>query len=171
MLAAVAREIPDMPVVAEDLGVITPDVDALRRDFHMPGMRVLQFAFGGAGDNPHLPHNHERDSVVYTGTHDNDTTTGWHAALDDAARSHLHDYLGIWDGDATHALIRAALGSVGGLAVLPLQDILQLGSEARLNLPGTVSGNWHWRAPPDGLTPALARHYRELNELYGRSGT
>jgi 4-alpha-glucanotransferase len=169
MLEAVAREIPDMPVVAEDLGVITPDVDALRRDFRMPGMRVLQFAFGGDAANPHLPHNHGVDTVVYTGTHDNDTTTGWYATLDDNARRHLQDYLGLWDGDGPDALMRAALASVAQLAVLPLQDILQLGSEARLNLPGTVTGNWQWRAPPDGLTPALARHHRELNALFGRS--
>lgn len=169
MLGAVAREIPDMPVVAEDLGVITPDVDALRRDFRMPGMRVLQFAWGGGADNPHLPHNVERDCVIYTGTHDNDTTVGWYGTLEETARNHLHDYLGIWDNDASDALARAALASVAQLAVLPLQDILRLGSEARLNLPGTVKGNWQWRAPPDGLTPALARHHRELNELYGRS--
>ena len=169
MLEAVAREIPDLPVVAEDLGVITPDVDALRKDFHMPGMRVLQFAFGGGSDNPHLPHNHGVDCVAYTGTHDNDTTLGWYEALDETARSHMNDYVGLWDGDGPDVLMRVTLASVALLAVVPLQDILRLGSEARLNLPGTASGNWQWRAPPDGLTPALARHHRELNALYARS--
>ena len=171
MLEAVLREQPDLPVVAEDLGVITPDVDALRRDFGMPGMRVLQFAFGGGAANPHLPHNHGLDTVVYTGTHDNDTTVGWYAQLDDAARRHLADYLGLWDDDGPDALIRAALASVAQLAVLPMQDILRLGSDARLNLPGTVNGNWVWRFSPDALSPALAGQYRELNALYGRLGT
>jgi len=132
-------------------------------------MRVLQFAFGGGSDNPHLPHNHGVDCVAYTGTHDNDTTLGWYEALDETARSHMNDYVGLWDGDGPDVLMRVTLASVAQLAVLPLQDILQLGSEARLNLPGTVTGNWQWRAPPDGLTPALARHHRELNALFGRS--
>ena len=168
MLAAVAREIPDMPIVAEDLGVITPDVDALRQDFGLPGMRVLQFAFGGGADNPHLPHNHGTDCVVYTGTHDNDTTAGWYEGLPDPIRNHMHDYLGIWDGDPIDAMIRTTLASVAQLAILPLQDLLRLGGEARLNLPGTVTGNWQWRAPLAALTPELAAHHRELNELYGR---
>jgi 4-alpha-glucanotransferase len=168
MLAAVLREIPDLPVVAEDLGVITPDVDALRRDFGLSGMRVLQFAFGGNAANPHLPHNHGVDCVVYTGTHDNDTTVGWLDTLEEAARNHLQDYLGLWDGDGPDAMIRLALASVARLAVLPLQDILRLGSEARLNLPGTVGGNWRWTLPPGSLTPELARQYRELNALYAR---
>ena len=170
MLAAVAAVIPDLPVVAEDLGVITPDVDALRRDFGLPGMRVLQFAFGGDAANPHLPHNHGHDCVVYTGTHDNDTTAGWYAGLDNTVRSHLHDYLQFHHDDGAGALLRAALASVAGLAVLPLQDILRLGTDARLNLPGTVTGNWQWRASLEGLTPLLARQHRELNALYGRSG-
>jgi 4-alpha-glucanotransferase len=168
MLEAVSLEMPDLPVVAEDLGVITPDVDALRQDFRLPGMRVLQFAFGGDADNPHLPHNHGVDSVVYTGTHDNDTTAGWHAALHEGPRRHLSDYFGSWGGDGAAALERAALASVGRLAVLPLQDILGLGSEARLNTPGTVGGNWTWRLPPGRLTASLAAEYRELNALYGR---
>ncbi|HEV7631441.1 MAG TPA: 4-alpha-glucanotransferase [Steroidobacteraceae bacterium] len=169
MLEAVARELPDMPFIAEDLGVITPDVEALRRDFHLPGMRVLQFAFDGGSDNPHLPHNHETDCVIYTGTHDNDTTAGWYANIGERTRQRMQDYLGIWDGDAMDAMIRTTLASVAKLAVLPLQDVLRLGSEARFNLPGTVSGNWLWRVDLDLLSPELARHHRELNELYGRS--
>jgi 4-alpha-glucanotransferase len=171
MLEAVVREFPDLPVVAEDLGVITPDVEALRRDFGMPGMRVLQFAFGGGADNPHLPHNHGLDTVVYTGTHDNDTTVGWYSQLDEGARRHLADYLGLWDDDGPDALTRATLGSVGRLAVLPMQDILRLGTDARLNMPGTVNGNWIWRMSLDCLTPGLAAQYRDLNALYGRLAT
>jgi 4-alpha-glucanotransferase len=168
MLGAVAREQHDLPLVAEDLGVITADVDALRRDFHLPGMRVLQFAFDGGGDNPHLPHNHEEAGVIYTGTHDNDTTAGWYASLSDDTRARMHDYLGIWDGDPLDAMARTALASVGKLTVLPLQDILRLGSEARLNTPGTVNGNWLWRAPIEALDASLASHHREMNELYSR---
>ena len=168
MLAAVRREMPDLPLVAEDLGVITADVDALRREFGLPGMRVLQFAFGGDAGNPHLPHNHSPDVVVYTGTHDNDTTGGWAMQLPEPSRSHVQDYLSIWDQDIPEAMTRAALASVAGLAILPLQDVLRLGSEARLNTPGTVIGNWQWRAPLAALTPRLAQQYRELNALFGR---
>lgn len=169
MLAAVARDLHALPLVAEDLGVITDEVTALRREFNLPGMRVLQFAFDGGSDNPHLPHNHEEASVVYTGTHDNDTTAGWYATIGDDTRARMHDYLGIWDGDPLDAMIRTALASVGRLAVLPLQDVLRLGSQARLNVPGTAEGNWLWRAPVDELDTDLARHHRELNELYGRT--
>lgn len=168
LLQALRHDRPDLPVVAEDLGVITPDVDALRQGFGLPGMRVLQFAFGGDARNPHLPHNHGSDSVVYTGTHDNDTTRGWYASLDDAARRHLQDYLGLWDEDAVELMVRSALASVGRLAVLPVQDLLQLGSEARFNRPGTATGNWGWRLPQGLLSNDLARQYRDLNELYGR---
>jgi 4-alpha-glucanotransferase len=169
MLNAVVRDMHELPLVAEDLGVITPDVDALRKDFRLPGMRVLQFAFDGGSDNPHLPHNHEEASVVYTGTHDNDTTVGWYGTAGDNTRARMHDYLGIWDGDPIDAMIRTTLASVGRLAVLPLQDVLRLGSEARLNTPGTVQGNWLWRAPLQMLDGSLARHHREMNELYARS--
>jgi len=168
MLQSVMREQHDLPLVAEDLGVITADVEALRRDFRLPGMRVLQFAFDGGADNPHLPHNHEESTVVYTGTHDNDTTAGWYAGIGDDTRARMHDYLGIWDGDPVDAMVRTTLASVGRLAVLPLQDVLRLGSEARLNTPGTVDGNWQWRAPLDRLDDTLAQHHRELNALYGR---
>jgi 4-alpha-glucanotransferase len=169
MLAAVAREQPDLPLVAEDLGVITDDVVALRREFNLPGMRVLQFAFDGGSDNPHLPHNHEEANVIYTGTHDNDTTAGWYASIGDDTRARMHDYLGIWDGDPLDAMVRTALASVGRLTLLPLQDVLRLGSQARLNVPGTSQGNWQWHAPVDDLDADLARHYREMNELYGRT--
>ncbi|MDB6090822.1 MAG: 4-alpha-glucanotransferase [Gammaproteobacteria bacterium] len=161
-------DLGDLPIVAEDLGVITEDVEALRKGFGLPGMRVLQFAFSGEATNPHLPHMHAHDSVVYTGTHDNDTTVGWYASLPQHAREQVDYFLRLTPGSMPDALIRAALGSVGGLAVIPAQDVLSLGSEARLNTPGTAMGNWSWRLPPAALTPELAGQYARLNGIYGR---
>ena len=142
---------------------------ALRDGFGLPGMRVLQFAFDGDAANPHRPYLHERASIVYTGTHDNDTTPGWYSHLDAASAARVDLYLGSAAGAIAQALIRAALGSVARLAVVPVQDLLGLGSEARLNTPGTVSGNWSWRLPPAALTADLARRCAELNAVYGRS--
>jgi 4-alpha-glucanotransferase len=167
-LKCVTRELPQLEMVAEDLGVITPDVTALRHAFAMPGMRVLQFGFDGDPANTHLPHQHEVDSVIYTGTHDNDTTQGWYESLTPFARDLVRRYLGRSDADVVDALRRSALASVGKLAVLPIQDLLDLGSGARLNRPGTVSGNWSWRLPQEALTHALAMRYRDLNQLYNR---
>lgn len=169
LLEAVASSLPQLELVAEDLGVITPDVVALRRAFGLPGMRVLQFGFDGDAANPHLPHNHDHDSVVYTGTHDNDTTQGWYAGLGEVERDRVRRYLARADHDVPDALHRAALASVGRLAVLPMQDILHLGSQARLNTPGTSTGNWGWRLPGAALQPERARHWRELNGLHDRS--
>jgi 4-alpha-glucanotransferase len=167
LLQRLREEFSDLPLAAEDLGLITPDVLALRNDFGLPGMRVLQFAFDGDAANPHRPYLHERASVVYTGTHDNDTTLGWYSQLDAATAARVNLYLGA--GSMPEALIRAALGSVARLAVIPVQDLLGLGAEARINMPGTVSGNWTWRLPPAALTPSLARRYLELNAVYGRA--
>ncbi len=169
LLRLLMDELGDLPILAEDLGVITDDVVALRKGFGLPGMRVLQFAFSGEGDNPHLPHMHEHDSVVYTGTHDNDTTLGWYRSLDNETRCRVDSLLRVAPGSMPEALIREALGSVGQLAVIPAQDLLALGSEARLNTPGTVHGNWSWRLPAGALTPQLARHYAQLNSMYGRA--
>ncbi len=169
LLRLLMDELGDLPILAEDLGVITDDVVALRKGFGLPGMRVLQFAFSGEGDNPHLPHMHEHDSVVYTGTHDNDTTLGWYRSLDEATRRGVDSMLRVAPGSMPDALIHEALGSVGQLAILPAQDLLALGSEARLNTPGTVHGNWTWRLPAGALTPELARHFAQLNGMYGRA--
>ncbi|HEV2229595.1 MAG TPA: 4-alpha-glucanotransferase [Steroidobacteraceae bacterium] len=169
LLRLLMDELGDLPILAEDLGVITDDVVALRKGFGLPGMRVLQFAFGGDGDNPHLPHMHEHDSVVYTGTHDNDTTLGWYRSLDEETRRRVDSMLRVAPGCMPEALIRAALGSVGQLAVIPAQDLLGLGSEARLNTPGTAHGNWLWRLPASALTAGLARHFAQLNGMYGRA--
>jgi 4-alpha-glucanotransferase len=169
LLRLLMDELGDLPILAEDLGVITDDVVALRKGFGLPGMRVLQFAFSGEGDNPHLPHMHEHDSVVYTGTHDNDTTLGWYRSLDEETRCRVDAMLRVAPGSMPDALIREALGSVGQLAILPAQDLLALGSEARLNTPGTAHGNWTWRLPAGALTPELAGHFAQLSAMYGRA--
>jgi 4-alpha-glucanotransferase len=169
LMRLLLNELGDLPIVAEDLGVITADVEALRKNFRLPGMRVLQFAFGGDSDNPHLPHMHERDSVVYTGTHDNDTTLGWFSSLDGETLRRVEFFLRLGPASMPDALIREALGSVGRLAIIPVQDILGLGSEARLNTPGTAVGNWSWRLHPDALTAPLASRCALLNKIYGRA--
>lgn len=159
---------PGLPVVAEDLGVITPDVDALRRAYGLPGMRVLQFGFDGSGTNPHLPHNYSADVVGYAGTHDNDTTLGWYRSLAAPERERVEFYLGCDAGSVLDAMLRFTVGSVAQLAILSAQDLLGLGSEARLNTPGTASGNWGWRMPAGQLTPGLAAHWNRLNGVFGR---
>lgn len=168
LLKAVQSKMPHLELVAEDLGVITPEVTQLRRAFHLPGMRVLQFGFDGDPANSHLPHQHEADCIVYTGTHDNDTTVGWYATLPDRSRDLVRRYFGRADHEIPDAMIRAALASVARMAVLPAQDLLKLSSEARLNRPGTITGNWSWRLPLQALTADLAARYRELNQLYNR---
>jgi 4-alpha-glucanotransferase len=169
LLERMRAEFPDLPLVAEDLGVITEDVLALKEGFRLPGMRVLQFGFDGEAGNLHVPYRHARKCIVYTGTHDNDTTLGWYSSLDPDTRARVDLYLRICPGQVPEQLIRAALGSVGQLAVIPMQDLLGLGSAARLNTPGTSSGNWKWRLPPDALTSDLAAHYAQLNRVYGRA--
>jgi 4-alpha-glucanotransferase len=169
LLTRLREEFSDLPLAVEDLGLITPDVHALRSDFGLPGMRVLQFAFDGDPGNIHLPYQYERASVVYTGTHDNDTTLGWYTHLDPGTAQRVNLYLGASGAAVLEALIRATLGSVAQLAVVPVQDLLALGSAARINTPGTVSGNWVWRLPSGALTEELAHRYAALNLAYGRA--
>jgi 4-alpha-glucanotransferase len=168
LFEAARAALGELPIIAEDLGVITPDVEALRDSCGFPGMKVLQFAFGGTAESPYLPHNYERRSVVYSGTHDNDTTLGWWHALDEAARSHVQLYLGRSGEDISWDLIRTAFASVSDTAIVPLQDVLSLGSEARMNLPGRPYGNWSWRYADGALEPSVAERLRLLTELYGR---
>jgi 4-alpha-glucanotransferase len=165
---ALKADHPDLPVVAEDLGVITADVEELRRAFGMPGMRVLQFGFDGSGDNPHLPHNYTHDVVAYAGTHDNDTTLGWYRALSEQDAARVNFYLRSDSSQVLEAMLRATLGSVARMAILSAQDLLQLGSEARLNTPGTAQGNWSWRMTQSDLTAPLAAQYATLNQVFGR---
>ena len=142
---------------------------ALKSGFGLPGMRVLQFAFDGDPANAHLSYLHEHDCVAYTGTHDNDTTLGWYASLDRDTAQRVDYFLRVGPGAMPEALIRAALGSVARLAIIPAQDILGLDSSARLNTPGTVEGNWTWRLPAGALTAQLARDYARLNGAFGRA--
>lgn len=169
LLRALREAFPKLPLVAENLGVITESVETLRRRYSLPGMVVLQFGFDGHAANPHLPHNHDPLSVVYSGTHDNDTALGWFSSLDTTVRDHVLDYLGRSTEPMPWPLIRAALGSVARLAMLPLQDLLALGSEARMNVPGETEGNWSWRYQAEALTPELADRLRRLVALYGRT--
>jgi 4-alpha-glucanotransferase len=158
-----------LPIIAEDLGVITPAVEALRDDFNLPGMRILQFAFAGATEDRFLPHNFKtHNTVVYTGTHDNDTTRGWYVTASEKERDFCRRYLGRDGRDISWDLIRLALSSVADLAVIPLQDILDLGGEARMNLPGTTGGNWLWRFVERQLTERILDRLGELTKLYGR---
>jgi 4-alpha-glucanotransferase len=161
-----------LPFVAEDLGLITPDVVALRDRFGLPGMRVLQFAFGGHTDNPHLPGNYAHNTVVYTGTHDNPTTRAWFEALPDWQRQNMWNYLrrpAGSSGDAAPALIELAWGSAAALAIAPLQDLLNLGSDARMNQPGQAECNWQWRCTPAMLPPAMWQRLRELTHTSNRT--
>lgn len=165
---AVAGALGNLPIVAEDLGVITPEVEALRDRFSFPGMKILHFAFSSGPLNPYLPHNHIRRSVVYTGTHDNDTTAGWYASLAEHEKNDVRRYLSTSGNDIVWDMIRAAMVSVADTAIFPLQDILSLGSDARMNTPGTASGNWTWRFSRDVLTGELAERLRDLTAIYGR---
>jgi 4-alpha-glucanotransferase len=163
----------DLPFLAEDLGLITSDVEALRQRFGLPGMRVLQFAFDGRSDNPHLPVNHAPDTVVYTGTHDNPTTREWYEGLSDAARQSLWrcaKRAGGTGADAAPALLRLAWSSAAALAIAPLQDVLNLGREARMNVPGRTGSNWRWRCTDDMLSASAFQSLRELTQASSRSG-
>jgi 4-alpha-glucanotransferase len=156
-------------LVAEDLGVITPEVDALRLAFGLPGMKVLQFAFDGDAQNPYLPSLHGEQSVVYTGTHDNDTTLGWWESVDEATRERTRAHLLDPTEPMPWALVRLAMDSTSRLAVVPAQDLLGLGAASRMNTPGVRDGNWGWRAREGSFTAALATRLRELTDSTGRA--
>jgi 4-alpha-glucanotransferase len=180
LFKSVQDALGDLPVIAEDLGVITPDVEQLRDDFGFPGMRVLQFAFGGDSGNQDLPHNYTRNVVAYTGTHDNNTTVGWFNSVAgeestrtreevETEREFCKKYLNTEAGEIHWDFIRAVYSSVADTAVIPLQDVLGFGSEARMNLPNSSEGNWRWRFQSGALTTRTAARLREMAELYGRT--
>jgi 4-alpha-glucanotransferase len=169
LFMAIQHALGDVALVAEDLGVLTDDVRHLLEVLRLPGMKVLQFAFGET-DSEHLPHHHVPNGVVYTGTHDNDTTRGWFAALDDGAKARFCDYLGTAGEDAAWDLIRAAFASVAERAIVPMQDVLGLGTEGRMNVPGRAGQNWDWRAAKDAFSPERAARLRRLATLTGRAG-
>jgi 4-alpha-glucanotransferase len=174
------RELGPLPVIAENLGVITPEVEDIRHRFQYPGMAILQFAFGKDPQGPSFrPHNYARELAAYTGTHDNDTTVGWwnSSGANDSTRTtedvaeeqaFARAYLNFKDEPIHWVMIRTILASIADLAIVPLQDVLALGSEARMNLPGTSKGNWRWRCRPGALTPDLASKMRQLVLLYDR---
>lgn len=162
------EEFHELPLVAEDLGVITDEVETLRDRFQLPGMKILQFAFDGQAHNPYLPHNHVHNGLVYTGTHDNNTTVGWYESLGNDERKRVKEYLGLPGEAMPWALIRAAYASVAKLAIVPMQDVLGLGAEARMNTPGTVDGNWKWRFDWTQVPTDLAARLRHLAETYAR---
>jgi 4-alpha-glucanotransferase len=173
LLGALERVLGPLPLVAENLGVITPEVEALRRRFRLPGMAILQFAFGKDPQAPAFrPHAYERDTVAYTGTHDNDTggaagSTRSAAEVDDE-KAFARAYLATDGREMNWVMIRALLASVADTAIVPLQDVLGLGSEARMNRPATLGGNWSWRVREEALRPEAAARLATLTALYDR---
>ena len=157
-----------LPIIVEDLGIITDDVRALRDELGYPGMAVLQFAFGGDPDNPYLPRNHRENQVVYTGTHDNDTTLGWWTNLPEWERDNVRRELGIDGSRIVDDLVRTALESVAETAIIPMQDLLALDGSHRMNHPGRAAGNWTWRYAPEQVTPDRLEFFRALVERTGR---
>jgi len=171
LFSAVQRELGSLPFISEDLGLITLDVFALRDQFRVPGTRVLQFAFDGHSDNPHLPDNYVPNTVVYTGTHDNPTAREWYGELPDAQRRTLWSYLKRPEGrssEAAAALMQLAWSSKAALAIAPLQDVLNLGTEARMNVPGRAEGNWRWRCPGDMLSAPEIKWLQNLTKTSNR---
>lgn len=169
LFEALGAALGKMPIVAEDLGLITPEVEQLRDRFGFPGMKVLHFAFEGGPDNPYLPHNIERNSVAYTGTHDNNTTLGWWHELKKDHKDAVREYLGHGLRHMPWDLIRAAMSSVADWCVIPLQDVLELDADGRMNRPGQGSGNWDWRFSSEQLTQSRIDALKNMTTLYGRS--
>jgi len=171
--ASVAGELGELPFIAEDLGIITPAVTALRKKFGFPGMKILQFAFDSGPENPYLPHHYSRNYVVFTGTHDNDTTEGWYEKLasggDSDRGGEIRSYLGYTPDSISRALIRLALQSIASWAIIPVQDILGLGGDARMNFPGTAEGNWNWRLTGYNMLKTGLQDLRNMISLYGRN--
>jgi 4-alpha-glucanotransferase len=165
---AMQIEFGDLPIIAEDLGVITPDVEELRDGFSLPGMKILQFAFDSSEANDYIPHHYVKNCIVYTGTHDNDTVTGWYAGATPDDRKYVLDYLNADEHDIHWSFIRLAWSSVAYTAIVPMQDLLGLDTSARMNLPGTTRDNWQWRVNPDAFTPELSSKLAHMTLLYGR---
>ena len=165
---AIKNALGDIPIIAEDLGLITPDVTELRDHFNLPGMKILQFAFDSAESNDYIPHNYIKNCVVYTGTHDNDTVLGWYEKAKEADQKYFLEYIHSDGSDICKDLIRVAWASVANTAIIPMQDLLRLGGDARMNLPGTTVNNWLWRMKSDDLKLELAEELAALTKLYDR---
>jgi 4-alpha-glucanotransferase len=168
LFSAVQKSLGSLPIIAEDLGIITPDVVNLREQFDLPGMKVLVFAFASDADDPFLPHNYPKNCVVYTGTHDNDTALGWYKRVLEPEREAYRKYFDRDGSNVSWDLIRGVWASVGVLSLAPMQDFLKLDNQARMNYPGNPSGNWSWRMPSAAASPELASKILELNGIYGR---
>ncbi|MEI2608647.1 MAG: 4-alpha-glucanotransferase [Candidatus Promineifilaceae bacterium] len=165
---AMARHLGELPIIAEDLGVITPEVVALRERFDFPGMKILQFGFGGERNSSFLPHTFSQNCVVYSGTHDNDTSIGWYQTASATEQQHMRRYAHAYNEDPAWDMIRLAFASVGDMAVVPMQDLLRIGPEGRMNYPGRAGGNWQWRYQAEQITVVMTEQLRDLTELYGR---
>ncbi len=168
LLHALHEQFDPLPIIAEDLGIITPEVDALREEFNIPGMKILQFAFSDDASNPYLPHRHERNCVVYTGTHDNDTSLAWYQSLNNHDRHRVTNYLGNSRNPMPWPLIRAAVSSVSRLCIIPMQDFLSLADGHRMNTPGTTEGNWQWRFDWQQVPKGLPGKIKDMLALYQR---
>ena len=163
------EKLGDKPVIAEDLGFLTGSVKKLVKDTGYPGMKVLQFAFDSREESDYLPHNYTKNFIVYTGTHDNDTIIGWYNTLNEQDKAFAKRYLNLkTDQGVQWEFIRSALASVADTAVIPMQDYLGLGSEARINTPSTVGNNWRWRLLPGQTDERIAQKIRGMTKLYGR---
>lgn len=170
IFSTLTRRLGDMPLIAEDLGSLTAEVEQLRDRFGFPGMRILQYGFGGDAMNRDLPHNYPRNCVAYTGTHDNDTALGWYHSLTNEHRRHLRSYLGFSGRDINQGMIRCLLASVADTVIIPLQDLLGFGNDGRMNFPGNEDGNWTWRVPGEMLTSGAFDRLHKMCEIFGRSG-
>jgi 4-alpha-glucanotransferase len=168
LFSTLKRRLGDLPLIAEDLGSMTPEVERLRDTCGFPGMRILQYAFGGDAYNRDLPHNYVQNCISYTGTHDNDTCVGWYTSADKNAKKHVKQYLRSKMKEPHWELIRASLSSVADVAIIPAQDLLGLGSEHRMNTPATEHGNWEWRIGPDTLSSEILDRLRLMTETFGR---
>jgi 4-alpha-glucanotransferase len=168
------KELKDLPIIAEDLGVITLPVKKMRDELGFPGMKILQFAFESDEENPYLPHNYEQtNSIVYTGTHDNNTTLGWFMGnkLSDGTRNNIRGYVNCHDDNQIITLlIRLAMSSIAGLAIIPMQDILGFGEDCRMNIPGTQSGNWRWRCGRRFFNDEVSHYLLDMTTYYNRLG-
>ena len=171
LFKAIHKEIPEALLIAEDLREITSSVRTLMKETGLPGMAILQFAFGSGPGNSYLPHNHIHNQVVYPGTHDNDTTLGWYRSLDQNTGGHVRRYLRVGRETITWDFVRACYESTANLTIIPFQDLLSLGSEARMNYPGSSDGNWTWRYTQsdfEALRNASSGYLKELSVLHGR---
>lgn len=172
LLSTIQLHFPNIQLIAEDLGIITEEVNSLRLKYGLAGMKILQFAFGGTDDNPYLPENIEENSVTYTGTHDNDTTLGWYHSLNENDRSHVDTYLNkVYQGTSVNmpfALIKLALDTKSRLVIIPMQDILELGTKHRMNVPGTIEGNWAWRFDWNQINLDHINHFSTAIQQSGR---